>query len=363
MKCRSLSRDLRQTLWGVVRHGDRFSTLLRYGPTYLKHLARFLTVIIPQALDELAPLTLRASRIPDAQLREQAVASIAEKAYHVQGGCVLATFLEPAAAKRHIAIVTPLETIYDYLDNLCDRLPSLPPSAYPTVHEALYDAVDLSRTPTDYYRDCSHNNDGGYLRSLVDDVRAHLHTLPHYERIKTYLCTAVEHYCDLQAKKHLPPEEREAACRAWFANSGATFAHLRWYEFAAACGSSLPVFAMLALAEHPSINDEVLSATFDAYLPALSSVHIMLDYFIDQAEDREHDELNFVACYKDNADATNRLSLLIRDAHARILGLVTSEQHTFVLRSMLGFYLTHPKIFAQSLDAQSRELLAVPLHS
>ena len=361
MNARSLSRDLRSTLWGVAQRRDRLAHLIGLGPRHLMSLARFLTQVIPQSLDELAVLARRAERIPHPALREQAMASIVEKAYHVQGGCVLATFLKPQAAKRHMKIVTALETIYDYLDNLCDRLDGVAVEAYPTLHEALLDAVDLARVPSDYYRDGPHGDDGGYLRSLVDDVRAGLRTLPNYQRVRETLCTAVGLYRDLQSKKHLPGTMRENHCKAWFEASGERFAHLRWYEFAAACGSSLPVFAMLALAEDPMIDDALIRDTFDAYLPAISGLHIMLDYFIDQAEDKEHGELNFVACYEDRDDATQRLSMLIRDAQTRISGLRTHKQHAFLFEAMRGFYLTHPKVFAQSLEIQSNRLLAVTL--
>jgi len=355
-----LARDLRATLWSVVRRRDRLAHLGRLGPRKLGYLARFLAHVIPQSVDELALLARRAERIPDAALREQAISSITEKAYHVQGGCVLATFMNKQAARRHIAIVCALETIYDYLDNLCDRLVDVPTAAYPTLHEALLDAVDLTRTPTyDYYRHGPHRNDGGYLRSLVEDVRQAIRHVPYYEQVRQELCTAVLLYRDLQSKKHLSKTTREQQCQEWFTNRDRRFAHLRWYEFAAACGSSLPVFAMLALAEDDQIDAQIVADTFEAYLPAISGVHIMLDYFIDQAEDREHDELNFVACYTDNADATERLSMMMRDALTLTRRLRTREQHEFLLEAMRGFYLTHPKIFAQSLEAQSNTLLAI----
>lgn len=359
MSARSLSRDLRSTLWAIVRRRDRIAHLLKLGPRHLSFLARFLTRIIPQSLDELAVLARRAERIPHAALREQALSSITEKAYHVQGGCVFATFLPAAAAKRHIKIVAALETIYDYLDNLCDRLEGVTVEAYPTLHEALLDAVDLDRVPGEYYRDGPDADDGGYLRGLVDDVRAGLADLPQYRRVRSELCTAVALYRDLQSKKHMPADLRDDYCRTWFAQSDERFAHLRWYEFAAACGSSLPVFAMLALAEDAVLDDSLVADTFRAYLPGISSLHIMLDYFIDQAEDTEHGELNFVACYESSDDATQRLSLLIRDAQARICRLPTHTHHEFILEAMRGFYLTHPKVFSQSLGEQSSALLAV----
>src|SRR5665213_212045 len=99
--------------------------------------------------------------VPDALLRDQALASIDGKAYHVQGGCILATFMRGESAHRYIAIVAAVETIYDYLDNLCDRLPGVSQQAFATLHAALIDALDDRRDPIDYYRDGPAGDDAG----------------------------------------------------------------------------------------------------------------------------------------------------------------------------------------------------------
>ncbi len=81
-------------------------------------------------------------------------------------------------------IVASLETIYDYLDNLCDRLPGVSQTAFATLHGALLDALDDRRTPGDYYRDGPAGDDGGYLDSLVADVRGELALVPHYAAVR-----------------------------------------------------------------------------------------------------------------------------------------------------------------------------------
>jgi tetraprenyl-beta-curcumene synthase len=357
-----LARDLRATLWSVVRRRDRITHLGRLGPRQIGYLIRFVTHVIPRAVDELAHIARAAERIPDAALREQALASIREKAYHVQGGCVLATFLPKASASRYIRIVCALETIYDYLDNLCDRLPHMPVEAYAVMHEALLDAVDLSRVPqNNYFRASSTYDDRGYLAQLVIQVRHNLARTPNYTVAAPYLLASVSLYRDLQSKKHLPLHEREASCRVWFAAHEADLSSLRWYEFAAACGSSLPVFALLAVAEDSNSSPQLAKAIYEAYFPAMSAVHILLDYFIDQAEDLEHDELNFFACYDNEEDALERLTLLMQRTLCLTNGLPNAQRHTFLFTAMRGFYLTHPKIFQQSLEVQSNRLLNVVL--
>ena len=357
MKKRSLQGDLFATLRGVLRRRDRLARLFALGPRRLAYLVRFFTHVVPLTLDELSAIRRSAAAIPDTALREQALASIHDKAYHVQGGCILATFLDTRAARRHVVIVTALETIYDYLDNICDRLPGVPCEAYPTIHEALLDAVDLERTPSAYYRDGPHRDDGGYLRGLVDRVRDELATLKQYALIAEPLREVTRLYSELQSYKHLAPGAREARCEQWFAERDTRFAHLRWNEFAAACGSSLPVFALLALAEDAHVTAADVERTYGAYLPAVSALHILFDYYIDQQEDRDAGELNFVEAYADPDEGLRRLRMIAREAIRGVRATAHPRQHEFLVLAMGGFYLTHPKIFTQGLDFPAAGIL------
>jgi tetraprenyl-beta-curcumene synthase len=355
---RGLGGDVRAVVGAVLRTPTRLRRLLGWGPRGWTSLGRFLLRIVPHASRVLGAIRDEARAIPDAALREQALASIADKAYHVQGGCILATFLPGDAARRYVEIVAPLETIYDYLDNLCDRLPDVEPAAYPTLHEALLDALDDRRIPGAYYRDGPARDDGGYLRALVRRVRAGIGSLPNYAAVRCALGEIAAYYVELQTLKHAAPALREAFCDAWYERNRARFPGLYWWEFAAACGSSLPVFALLFLASQPVLSAAAIDGTLAAYFPGVSAVHILLDYFIDQAEDREHRELNFVACYASSAEAVTRVRRLVAAAAARIRALDDRERHRFVFEAMCLFYLTHPKVFEQRLDTQSIALLA-----
>ena len=319
---------------------------------------RFLVVVVPPASRALARIRVKATRIPDPALRAQALASIDTKAYHVQGGCIFATFLDRSAVQRYIELIAPLETIYDYLDNVCDRLPDLSASAYRALHEALLDAVD-DRRPlvASYYRNGPQGDDGGYLAGLVAHVRAQLAGLPHYASIRQRLVESATLYTELQTLKHGQEPGRAARCSAWYERNRPRFPGFYWWEFAAACGSSLPVFALIymALQATPPAH---LAQIFTLYLPYMSTVHILLDYYIDQAEDREFSELNFIACYATRTEALARLRHFVTLTNERINAVPDAARHRFVLHVMSLFYLTHPKVFAQNLDAETAQLLA-----
>ncbi len=353
-----LRRDVRRTLARVFSRPTRVQKLIALGPRAWAATARYVLAVIPLASRELAAIRVRAERIPDPALRREALASIDGKAYHVQGGAILATFLPGASARRYVAIVAALETIYDYLDNLCDRLPGVSQRAYASLHDALIDALDDRRTPAAYYRDGPPGDDGGYLRGLVEDVRDGLRALPHYSDVRERLVDVARFYAELQVVKHGPPGAREHACDAWYARYRERFPGLSWWEFAAACGSSLPVFALIELASRARLDEREVDATLAAYFPGVSALHILLDYFIDQAEDREHGELNFVACYPSTTAAVDRLRRLLEVALARVRGLAGATRHRFLVQAMCVFYLTHPKVFEQRLDDESAALLS-----
>jgi len=352
-----LRRDVRRTLNTVFRRPTRLRRLLRLGPRGWISTARFVGTVIPRASRELAAIRVRAASIPDAALREQALASIDQKAFHVQGGAILATFLHGDVAKRYVAIVAAVETIYDYLDNLCDRLPGVSERAFATLHLSLLDALDDRRMPAAYYADGPPGDDGGYLRGLVESARTGLRSLPNYAAVRERLIDVAGYYAELQVLKHGPPATREAACDAWYARNRERFPGLAWWEFAAACGSSLPVFALIELAAREQLAPAEIEATMGAYFPGVSAIHILLDYFIDQAEDREHGELNFVACYPSPAAAVSGLGRLVRSTLAHVRTLAGATRHGFLLQAMCVFYLTHPKVFEQHLDRESAALL------
>ena len=306
---------------------------------------RFLIGVVPQAARALRRIKRRALQIPDADLRRQAVASITLKDFHVHGGCILATFLPSSQARQHVGLVASFETAVDYLDNLCDRAGSEDERDFRALHEALVDAVTPGATPRDYFRERA-GDDGGYLHELVVAAQQCFVALPSYSTIAPYVRAITERYCELQALKHLRPGERERACERAFGSGVA--ADLRWWEGAAACGSTLPTFA-LAYDILRGGDARTAAAVHDAYFPYISGFHILLDYFIDRAEDETHGELNFVACYGSRATAREGLSRIGARAMEHCARLVDAQPHVFATQAMCAFYCSRPTVAEQGL--------------
>lgn len=349
--------EIRWAARRVATSRRRLTVLARGGLSGALDLAHFLRVIVPKAERALLQIRALAEAIPDDRLRLQALSSIDKKAYHVAGGCVLATFLTPAAADHYVEIVAPLESIYDFLDNLCDRHPDVGIAAYPLLHRAIGDALDPSARPAGYYDLGPSGDDGDYLVTLVRRVQRSLRRLADHELLLPLFREAASLYADMQTFVHLPAGEREEACKTWYAHRGARYGSLEWYEFAAAAGSQFQVYAPLFML----FNDErdAIASAYGAYFPAVSALHVLLDSFIDQQEDREFDDLNLVALYGSKERFFERAGYLARCAAHLFAGLPSPRDHRFVLRTMALFYLTHPKVYAQRLDESARTLLSI----
>ncbi len=318
-------------------------------------LTRFLLRVVPVSARVLATIRAQAERIPGDRLRKEALASIDGKGFHVAGASILATFLPRQSARRYIDIVTPLETIYDYLDNLCDRHPEVDPQAYPVLHQAIADALDPYAAPRDYYASGPAEDDGGYLQWLVTQTQQALASVPHVDALQPYFADAASFYAELQTFKHLPNGQRELACVAWYERNRSRFGALDWHEFACAAGSNLHVFAALYTAY--SGDRDAIGQAYDAYFPFVSAIHILLDSFIDQEEDAEHDDLNFVRAYGSAKAMRERFAFMTAKARDRLRELPDSGHHRFVLDVMTLFYLSHPKVATVGLEREAQRLL------
>jgi len=312
-------------------------------------LARsFLLRIVPRAARELRQIKRRAERISDSDLRREALASISDKDFHVHGGCILATFLAPEIARHYVRLVSVFETAVDYLDNLCDRMGTYDEGDFRALHVALLDAIDPSG-PSHSYFARRERDDGGYLAWLVAESQRLFAALPAYPAVHEYVRLVTQRYCELQALKHLQKGVRERRCAEAFAHVAADLA---WWEGASACGSTMPTFA-LAFAAAQGCDEAQARVLYETYFPYVSAFHILLDYFIDQAEDRAHGELNFVACYRDAAAARDGIALVGSKALAAAERSNQRREHSFAVKAMCGFYCSRPKIAQQSLSGDA----------
>jgi len=326
-------------------------------PKMLAILTRFVTRVFPRVEKELKRWQELIKTAGDAELRCQGLASIEKKKFHCLGGSIYA--LMEGAHEETLPFIVAFQTISDYLDNLCDRAGCLDAAAFRQLHLAFTDALEPDKPLHDYYRLYPHKDDGGYLQALVEECRRIIKKLPSYHIVKESALNLALLYCDLQTYKHTHYHLREKQLKDWFARYAADHPDLYWWEFAAATGSTLGIFALIAAAGRPKLDHGEAAELTSSYFPWICGLHILLDYFIDQEEDMLGGDLNFVSYYPDQETCRQRLLLFQNNALKCAAALPDPLFHIAVVKGLPAFYLSDPKVGDQGLDDIAQELLEV----
>ncbi|MEW6524332.1 MAG: tetraprenyl-beta-curcumene synthase family protein [Bacillota bacterium] len=320
-------------------------------------IATILRQVLPEAARELARWELGALTCPEVRLRQQALASLERKRFHAQGASVYGALAGP---HRHdlVSITVALQTISDYLDNLCDRADVCDEHAFRRLHLAMTAALGPpGRCYDGFYDAYPYRDDGGYLRGLVAECQYHAARLPSLEVVRSRAVRLLDLYSDLQVLKHLRPRERVGRLVAWHARRGRRYPGVAWHEFAAATGSTLGVFALLAAAARPGLDEAEAASIERTYFPVVCGLHILLDYLIDQEEDARHGDLNFCTFYTGPGQCQERLSWFVGEALKKVAGLPQREFHLTVIHGLLAVYLSDPKAGGET-SSVGRALLA-----
>lgn len=319
-------------------------------------LLRLFRDILPLARQEIQHWTELAMRIPDDDLRTQALASLTAKRFHADGGCVYAAVM-PQRQSELVRLIVALQTISDYLDNLCDRCDRYDPADFHQLHHAMRDAVTPGAPLRDYYALRDHPEDGGYLSALVCRCQQETAGLVGYQTVQPYVSWLVARYCELQEYKHIDPDLREPHLLQWWQTYAQQFPELEWWEFAAATGSTLGVFALF-LAATSELSSQDAAAIYKGYFPWVGGLHILLDYLIDLEEDQLAGDFNFVRCYATPEQARLGIRRFARESWLASQSFADHDQiHRFVVKGLLGMYLSDTKAGRQKAVRPTRRLL------
>ncbi|MDZ5472599.1 tetraprenyl-beta-curcumene synthase family protein [Bacillus sp. 31A1R] len=302
--------------------------------------------ILPTVHKELSYWRKRAEAIPNAELRKQALASIDTKTFHCEGGGILALMAKDKY-KEAIKFIVAYQTISDYLDNLCDRSTSLDPEDFSALHESMEDAVSLNKESKNFYRKRVDQDDGDYLRDLTQTCQVVLEGINNFHGIKDHLRELCRYYCDLQIHKHVEVEQRIPRLKTWFDGYKNEIPEMEWYEFSACSGSTLGIFCLISSAMNNDFHERHASSIRNGYFPYVQGLHILLDYFIDQEEDKEGGDLNFCFYYENEQALFKRLQHFVKEADRHIEQLPHKGFHKLINRGLLGVYLSDDKVGSQ----------------
>ncbi|MEM8960198.1 MAG: tetraprenyl-beta-curcumene synthase family protein [Acidobacteriota bacterium] len=322
----------------------------------LRLLYRHQRIVLPLVDRALVGWHERARAIPEPGLRRQAVVTLDRKRVHCDAGGAYAAM---ALDRREtlVPLIVAFQTISDYLDDLCDVGSTSGAADFRALHRAMHDAVSPGTPLADYYT-AQPRDDGGYLVALVEACRRHVTELPGFAAAQPAIVELVGHYTELQVHKHIEADQRVTALEGWLEELLPDYPEMTWWELAAASASTIGVYALFEAATDPTLKTDTAEGLKNAYFPAITGLHILLDYLIDQADDEAAGELNFISCYTNTTRAIERLGAFVDLARRHAHDLPHAYAHELRVAGLLGVYLSDAAIDTPALKAIARRLLA-----
>jgi tetraprenyl-beta-curcumene synthase len=298
----------------------------------------------------------RAAEIPNATIREDALAALEHKRSNTEGAALFWT-IPRQRCSRLLSLLVAYEIMADFLDSAIERGAHAGIANGRQLHLALVDAVDVERPMSDYYRHHPWQDDGGYLARLVKACRYGCAALPSYRRVRPLLLRAAA-LAQVQGLNHeLDLRLREAVLKAWVAREGDAENGLGWYETAGAASAWLTVLALFAVAAEPSPPSSHPSAVYSAYFPWISLAATLLDSYGDVVEDELKHENSYIARYRSLEAAVWRIGEIVRRATIEARLLHDGERHSVILAAMIAMYLSKDSARASDMQLTSRQLL------
>lgn len=321
----------------AARHLDRRGVTSAFTGMSL----RYGLSVFPEVARELSRLRRRAAQIPDETLRRLALESLRKRG-NMEGAALFAAFAPRAQRTQTVRALVAFQAAYNYLDLLTEQPSELPVENGRALHRALIAALDPGMAEEDHYSHHPQREDGGYLLELVELVRASLARLPSAAATRDAARAAAARIVEFQALNLGECQGGHEGLERWARTQAPASSDLRWWEAAAAAGSSLGVHAMIALAAEPDLERRRVGEVEAAYFPWLGALHSLLDSLIDVGEDRRERQRNLLGYYRSGEEAAARLGSLAGRARAEAAALGQVHRHEALLAAMEGYYLTEP---------------------
>jgi tetraprenyl-beta-curcumene synthase len=297
-----------------------------------------------------------AAEIPDATIREDALAALEQKRPNTDGAALFWT-ITTQRCPRLLKLLVAYEIMADFLDSTIERGAHVGIANGRQLHLALVDAVDIARPISDYFRHHPWQDDGGYLPRLVEACRYGCTTLPSYWSVRPLLIRAAA-LAQVQGLNHeLDLPLREVVLKAWAEREGDAGNEIGWYETAGAASAWLTVLALMAVAAEPARQANHVSDVYSAYFPWFSLTATLLDSYGDLVEDQLNKENSYIARYGSLEAAVRRTDDVVRRATLEACLLHNGARHSVILAAMIAMYLSKDSAVTPDMKPMSRQLL------
>jgi tetraprenyl-beta-curcumene synthase len=305
--------------------------------------ARYWIGVFPLACREIRRWEQAARAIPDLSLRTIALRALGQERGNLEGAAAYAAFTPRPHRVAVARAAMAFQAVYDYVDALSEQPGSGHVHNIDQLHQALLIALSPDALHLDYYAYEDRRDDGGYLNCLVDSCRSAVGLLPSLAIVAPYLRRATLRIVTYQRLNHQSAWISHHSFACWARSETDLGSELRWWETAAAAGSSLTVFALLSAAAQPTLDASHAAALECAYFPWIGSLHTLLDSLVDEHEDKLTKQHCLTARYASRQEAASRLETIALRASEQAKALPDGGHHTRILAAMVSFYLASPQ--------------------
>jgi tetraprenyl-beta-curcumene synthase len=302
-------------------------------------VACHLTLIRPTLLVELRRWRRAALAIGDPRLQQLALGAL-EKHGNIEGAALLGTLAPAANRSTAVRAQVAFQALYNHLDALSEQPSDDPRANAASLHQTLLHALE----PTGgCWRSPAPCGDDAYVGGLVEACREALAVLPSYPRVEARARDAAARILGFQTLNLAHCDGGHHALRTWAIELTPPASRLRWWETAAAAGSSLPVHALIAAAAKPGMREDEALAVASAYFPWVGALHSLLDSLVDRDEDATLGRPSLLGPYGDRAHVVAGLGELALQARNATNDLPRAGVHRVILSAMCSYYLSAPE--------------------
>jgi tetraprenyl-beta-curcumene synthase len=325
---------------------------------FLRAAVNYWLIVFPSVCREIRRLRRRAGQIPDPVLRRLALDALGKRG-NLEGAAAFAAFVPRRHRHASVRALVAFQSAYNYLDMLAEQPSADPVGNGRRLHEALLAALDPAAVRLDYYELCPWREDGRYLEEMIDECREALRALPSYMSILAAARRFAERIVVFQSLHLSQAQGNHDALARWGTERTPAGTELRWWETVASGGSSLGVFALVALATQTVVTPGEVMALENAYFPWIGALHSLMDNLVDRSEDDASGQRSLVDYYASAEDAAVHMKRLAAESMSSARALDGGSRHVLMLTAMTSFYMSMPEASEPDILPVSRALLEV----
>lgn len=296
-----------------------------------------------------------ASTIPDSAIRTDALDAIDGKRSNIDGAGMF-SILPLLRRWPLLRLLVAYEILGDFLDSVSERGAAAGLENGRQLHLAFTEALQPDVPISDYYRFHPWQEDGGYLRLLVESCRAVCRLLPSYVTVGPTLLKAASRV-QVQAINHeLDPDARATALQAWVGEEFEERLGLLWFELAGSSSAWISVLALLALAAEPSRRPAEADQTYSAYFWVCLAATV-LDSYVDREDDADKGDHSYFGYYCDDEDGVDRAREIVERAAREAGALREGHRHMVIVACMVALYMSKDNVLRPEARHARRSLL------